>query len=247
MENKFPIAEIFASIQGEGMYTGTPAIFIRTGKCNLACVWCDTPYAWKKGFETYKNWPIEKVIKTIQKLITKRTETLTIKKNASRSALQNAHNLHLAITGGEPMLHQNFIAEIRQNFPNAFIEVETNGTIPAVFAPNTVNQFNISPKLSNSKNKWYKLNLRPHDHNPHIRDRSHKTNHIYKFVIQKKSDIAEIEKFIKKEKLPRKKIYLMPEGVTPKKIEQKAKWLIPLCKEKKFHYSTRLHILKKMR
>ncbi|MEK7545041.1 MAG: 7-carboxy-7-deazaguanine synthase QueE [Patescibacteria group bacterium] len=212
MEKIIPIAEIFESIQGEGSYAGTPALFIRTGKCNLACSWCDTPYTWKKGFETYTDWPVEKVLKQIKK-----------------SKIR-----HFVITGGEPMLHQPFIAEIRRNFRGAFIEVETNGTIPSILGEKTVDQFNISPKLTNSKNSWYKLNLKV-------------KNCIYKFVIQTPSDITEVENFAAKEKLTRKKIYLMPEGTTTKKILEREKWLIPLAKKKKFHHSTRLHILRNVR
>ncbi|UOO81586.1 7-carboxy-7-deazaguanine synthase QueE [Uruburuella testudinis] len=40
----FRIVEIFESLQGEGYNTGMPAVFIRLGKCNLACSWCDTDY-----------------------------------------------------------------------------------------------------------------------------------------------------------------------------------------------------------
>ena len=40
----YRIVEIFESLQGEGYNTGMPAIFIRLGKCNLACAWCDTDY-----------------------------------------------------------------------------------------------------------------------------------------------------------------------------------------------------------
>lgn len=38
----YPVAEIFESLQGEGANTGRPAVFLRFGKCNLACPWCDT-------------------------------------------------------------------------------------------------------------------------------------------------------------------------------------------------------------
>ncbi len=43
-EPYYNIVEIFESLQGEGFNTGMPAIFIRFGKCNLACTWCDTNY-----------------------------------------------------------------------------------------------------------------------------------------------------------------------------------------------------------
>ena len=41
---QYRIVEIFESLQGEGWNTGMPAVFIRLGKCNLACNWCDTDY-----------------------------------------------------------------------------------------------------------------------------------------------------------------------------------------------------------
>lgn len=41
---QYRIVEIFESLQGEGWNTGMSAVFIRLGKCNLACTWCDTDY-----------------------------------------------------------------------------------------------------------------------------------------------------------------------------------------------------------
>ena len=45
--NVLQLAEIFYSIQGEGLWTGTPAIFVRLAGCNLACDFCDTDYSTK--------------------------------------------------------------------------------------------------------------------------------------------------------------------------------------------------------
>lgn len=42
------LAEIFYSIQGEGTWTGTPAVFVRLAGCNLACDFCDTDYSTKE-------------------------------------------------------------------------------------------------------------------------------------------------------------------------------------------------------
>lgn len=206
------IAEIFETIQGEGRFVGTPALFIRTGMCNLQCSWCDTSYTWKAGETTYVKKTHEEVFRIVEK-----------------SKIN-----HIVITGGEPMLHQEFILALRKRNPNRFIEIETNGTIPCTLPPDTINQFNISPKLGNSDNTWYKLNLKV-------------KNCIYKFVVRTPDDIIEIETFAEQNALDREKIFLMPEGVSRDILISRARWLVPLCREKKLHYSPRLHIMKNIR
>ena len=38
------MSEIYRSVQGEGLMTGVPSVFVRTSGCNLRCWFCDTPY-----------------------------------------------------------------------------------------------------------------------------------------------------------------------------------------------------------
>lgn len=70
------VNEIFYSIQGEGRYTGTPAIFIRLAGCNLRCNFCDTEH------QPYQDLTEEEIMRQIADF------------PAS----------HIVITGGEPML-----------------------------------------------------------------------------------------------------------------------------------------------
>ena len=76
------IAEIFYSIQGEGMLAGVPSVFVRASGCNLRCTWCDTPYtSWKpEGREM----SIEEILREVRAYPAK----------------------HAVVTGGEPMMSE---------------------------------------------------------------------------------------------------------------------------------------------
>lgn len=138
---------------------------------------------------------------------------------------------HLVITGGEPLLQQDKIKTLLKKLKGYSVEIETNGSMPIKIS-RLIEQINCSPKLKNSGNKPYPLRLKP-------------TNKkvLYKFVVQKKSDMAEIRAYVKKYKLPTDRIYLMPEGITKSAIEKRSKWLIDVCKKEGYNFTTRLHIL----
>ncbi len=123
------VSEIFGpTIQGEGPYAGHPATFLRLGRCNLDCRWCDTPYTWdwkgKNGTVFYPDkeltkMPISDVISEIQS-------------NSSGNL-----NERLVITGGEPLLQRNGLEQLVHDIyeeDEIPIDIETNGTRPPLFA-----------------------------------------------------------------------------------------------------------------
>ncbi|PKK86158.1 MAG: 7-carboxy-7-deazaguanine synthase QueE [Thermoplasmata archaeon HGW-Thermoplasmata-1] len=98
------INEIFYSIQGEGREMGLPTIFIRTTGCNLRCSYCDTRYAYEKGYEMT-------------------AEQIAI-------ALKRFPCNRICLTGGEPLLQNEAGKMIRQLIGDGYeILVETNGSI----------------------------------------------------------------------------------------------------------------------
>ncbi len=71
---KLPVMEITPTLQGEGFWSGTPAIFIRLAGCDVRCHWCDIKSSWEtKGFplmsaeeilEKIQNYPIRRMVIT---------------------------------------------------------------------------------------------------------------------------------------------------------------------------------------
>ena len=115
--------EIFYSLQGEGICSGTPAVFVRLAGCNLHCSWCDSKRAWGNGIELSPHELAERLL--------------------------SFPCQHYVITGGEPLLQHKELEQLIELLPpHAFIEVETNGTIaPTPLLEARVNQWNVSPKL----------------------------------------------------------------------------------------------------
>ena len=118
--SKISINEIFGpTIQGEGVWTGCPAIFVRLNGCNLRCVFaggsiCDTPYT-SHHAERVEPVEISEAIREIEEKMKGNTIT------------------DLVITGGEPLLQKEALGELLREFKNRHkevkITVETNGSI----------------------------------------------------------------------------------------------------------------------
>ena len=55
-------------------------------------------------------------------------------------------------------------------------------------------------------------------------------------------DLTEIQALQKNIGIPAETIMLMPQGITPQMLQQKQAWLVELCKENGYRYSSRVHV-----
>lgn len=62
-----PFMDSFTTIQGEGLYSGHSAHFLRIGGCDLGCHWCDIKESWNS--DLYPIVEVEKILKTISSSI----------------------------------------------------------------------------------------------------------------------------------------------------------------------------------
>lgn len=99
---KLRVNEIFCSLQGEGHYTGTAAVFLRLAGCNLKCDYCDTQH------DPYREMTVQQVLQEVCQYTTR----------------------HLVITGGEPSLQVTPELTVALHREGFYIQMETNGTLP---------------------------------------------------------------------------------------------------------------------
>jgi len=105
---KARINEIFSSIQGEGKLIGRRQVFVRFSGCNLDCQYCDTPQSKDFNYGTF--FSEDELNKSISNLITP--------------------DLHsISLTGGEPLLHADFIKSFLEEYDFSCL-LETNGSLP---------------------------------------------------------------------------------------------------------------------
>lgn len=102
------INEIFYTIQGEGPYSGKPAVFIRLAGCNLQCAWCDTEYTKSEEMNLL--------------LIGLKVASLFKKSGQDLSRL-------VVITGGEPFRQDISHLCTRLIAMQYTVQIETNGAL----------------------------------------------------------------------------------------------------------------------
>lgn len=101
MKKTYKVNEIFYSLQGEGYYTGTPAVFLRFSGCNRACAFCDTDFA------RYTEMDADAIV----------------------DAISRYPSRHLVVTGGEPALQldSDLLRAIKAE--HFYVQIETNGSM----------------------------------------------------------------------------------------------------------------------
>lgn len=120
----YPINEIFQTIQGEGVFTGLPAIFVRLQGCPVGCPWCDTRHTWVVD-------PAREV--GGQAVLDCSNESDGWSKMSTEQILVSFQQLgyqarHVVITGGEPCLYdlQDLSAALIE--AGYQVQIETSGT-----------------------------------------------------------------------------------------------------------------------
>lgn len=101
LEYEYNIVEIFHSVQGEGAKSGIPHVFVRFGKCNLACEWCDT------DFNTYEKMTVARIVERVLSFKCK----------------------NVIYTGGEPLLNDLWPLSRELKKHDIHLSCESNGTI----------------------------------------------------------------------------------------------------------------------
>ena len=217
------LPEIFYSVQGEGITIGTPSVFLRLALCNLACIWCDSKYTW--DWTHYD--PAEQIIE------------MSI--DAIAEEIAGFHCKHLVVTGGEPMIQHNQLVHLLGELKRSgyYIEVETNGTIiPCSDTVSVVDLWSVSPKLENSGNSLLSREV-PEAY----RFFRSLPSSYFKYVVQNKDDIKEVEREIQKYDFNSSKIVLMPEARDRETLIKRSAWLVELCKSRGYAFSLRLQTL----
>ncbi len=104
VEIKLPLMEQFYTLQGEGRFSGKPAVFIRLAGCDVGCVWCDVKESWDSAAHSLVS--IDKIVEDVLK----------------------TSCLFVVITGGEPTLYDLSDLTLKLSDNNIKVAIETSGT-----------------------------------------------------------------------------------------------------------------------
>ncbi len=138
----YKVNEIFQTIQGEGVFTGVPAVFIRLQVCPVGCSWCDTKQTWDA---------LEEDERTFDQIITKQGDSPFWTQASAEQIIamyqqQNYTARHIVITGGEPCVYD--LVPLTEAFEalGCRCQIETSATYPVKASLGT--WVTVSPKIA---------------------------------------------------------------------------------------------------
>lgn len=110
------ISEIFSSLQGEGPYLGVKQVFVRFGRCNMHCGYCDELDKMKQ--ENFTVLSLAQVLSEVGRL-----------------EKEKGPHHSVSLTGGEPLFYaaflESFLPKLKERRYPTYLE--TNGTLPREF------------------------------------------------------------------------------------------------------------------
>lgn len=106
MSAQLPVMEAFYTLQGEGVFAGQAAYFVRLAGCDVGCTWCDVKESWDAAAHP---------------LLTVDAIVADAKRHPARIAV---------ITGGEPAMHDLAPLTAALRAAGFRTHIETSGTHP---------------------------------------------------------------------------------------------------------------------
>ncbi|WP_279142409.1 7-carboxy-7-deazaguanine synthase QueE [Photobacterium phosphoreum] len=138
----YKINEVFETIQGEGVFTGVPAIFVRLQVCPVGCSWCDTKQTWTAEPED---------LVSVERIMVKTEDSplwTQLDANGVVNLLvdQGYTAKHVVITGGEPCIYDLRPLTAALEVAGFNCQIETSGTSDILTSEQT--WVTVSPKIN---------------------------------------------------------------------------------------------------
>jgi organic radical activating enzyme len=118
------LIEIFSSAQGEGPYIGYRQVFVRFEGCNLRCRYCDTAHT----IGSHPFCMVETLCPKEPEISVKNPVSGENAADHIKRLLDAAPHHSVSFTGGEPLLHADYISAVAERISARFF-LETNGTL----------------------------------------------------------------------------------------------------------------------
>ncbi|MBZ9613598.1 7-carboxy-7-deazaguanine synthase QueE [Rheinheimera maricola] len=214
----YKVNEVFETIQGEGSFTGAPAIFIRLQGCPVGCSWCDTKHTWEIKDELRQ--PLgDIVIKTSE---TEHWAGVSAEDLMALFSREGYQAKHVVITGGEPCMYDlNPLCEVLHS-KGYSTQIETSGTF-TIKAP-AQTWVTVSPKVNMAGG--YKM----------LQSALDRANEI-KHPVAMQKHIDELLQLLQHTDTTAKLIYLQPISQQRRATEL----AIALCKQHNWRLSVQVH------